>query len=103
NFLRGKCNNAKLASVCVRWNVPRSQPSPMPKLLDKPAETNVPIPRADFVTCPSSEDCEAPLCELFSFPIVNQQKRLDVFKWATNCHYSEHPVTHALVFELKNA
>lgn len=82
----------------MQWD---GQPSPMAKLLNEPTKTNVPIPGADFVMRRITGDYEVFRCDLYSFPIVYQQKRLDVFKWATNWRYSGDGVrTQALVFEL---
>ncbi|KAH7708884.1 hypothetical protein AAVH_23852 [Aphelenchoides avenae] len=106
-LLHGKCSNEKLESVCIQWDVLQGsgQPSRMPKLLDKPAETNVPIPRSDFATCRITTEYKESQCDLFSFPIATQQKQLDIFKWATEFdHYrGGRAKTYALVFEFKNA
>ncbi|KAH7694955.1 hypothetical protein AAVH_37993, partial [Aphelenchoides avenae] len=105
-LLHGKCSNEKLKLVCIEWDVlpGSSQPSRMPKLLDKPAENNVPIPRSDFATCRITGEYQASQCDLFSFPIAPQQMQLDIFMWATEFDHcrGDRKITYALVFELKN-
>ncbi|KAH7707797.1 hypothetical protein AAVH_24952 [Aphelenchoides avenae] len=105
--IRGECGNENLETVCVQWDVPQAnvQSAHVLKRLTQPTTTNVPIPRADFVTCRVSGNYKVSHCDLYSFPIAKQRKRMDIFKWTTDYEHHTGRLTtkHAFVCELKNA
>lgn len=55
----------------------------MLRRMNNPPKTNVRIPRDDFVTRRIGDNYEMSQYDFYSFPISKQQKRVDIFKWAT--------------------
>ncbi|KAH7724710.1 hypothetical protein AAVH_07851 [Aphelenchoides avenae] len=104
SFVRNGCANKKLDSVSIGGFDDDAQPSPLPKLLNKPTKADVPLPYNDLTAwLTGCYTHRVSRCETHSFVNAKQCKRMEVYKWTVEyVNGSGYHTSHMLQCRLEN-